>query len=467
MKLTLRSMTRPLVVGICAAGAWISGELVTAHAGPWPTATHDTGRLGRICGTGQEDGGQCAAVLTSDWSAFDFDVPVLTGNLTLARKRVVVPAAFLGLAYFIVLGTWFAFAGTPSSWGARWAWIPGLILAGGTAASLAFIWVMLFELESVCRWCLAAHAANGLVLVGTICAWPRNRCAGRPTGNAVATSDSIVAGSARLTPWTALRVCGFAVLLVAGLWLYRGAKLDIRSEVGKLAPFKRIVQRQQHDPAFLLREFLARPRQTITQPVGVESFDISTVVVFSDFQCGHCACFASQWDQEFRNTWNDAVRVEFRHFPLCRHCNPAVSREIHPEACRASFAAEAARLQGGDRAFWKMHDALFGLGNRLTHDSYADLARRIGLDGDRLMSDMEGAAVRRTVDADIALARDLGVTETPAVFLDGRRVPTFSVNNPVFWKVVARTRGQPMMFATASESETQDGPEMTAGSVAP
>ncbi|MCZ6682717.1 MAG: DsbA family protein [Planctomycetota bacterium] len=471
MTLTLRLMTRPILVALCAAGAWTSGELVTAHAGPWPSASHGTGTHSRICGTGQDGASQCAAVLNSDWSAFDFDVPVLTSNLTLARTRVVVPAAFFGLAYFIFLGTWCAFVGPPTTWGRRWAWIPGLTLAGGAAASLAFVWVMFFELESVCRWCLAVHAINGLLLVGTICAWPRNMCVNRPAGGPVKQSDPIAAGRSPLTAWTALRVCGFAAMVIAGLWLYRGAKLDVRREVAKLVPFKRIVQQQQRDPVFLLREFLAEPRQVMTPGVAVQASastsEDSTLVVFSDFQCGHCACFASLWEHEFRNLWQGSVRMEFRHYPLCRQCNPAVSREIHPEACRASYAAEAARLQGGERAFRKMRNLLFGLGKRLQHASYADLGRRIGLDGERLLSDMEGAVVRRTVAEDLALAKQLGVSGTPAVFLDGRRIPTLSLTNPVFWKAIAVRREPQTLVATAPESNPDDGSAAIEGTVDP
>ena len=129
--------------------------------------------------------------------------------------------------------------------------------------------------------------------------------------------------------------------------------------------------------------------------------------------------------------------MSFRHFPLCKDCNRAVTGEGHPEACRAARAAEAARLQGGEETFWRMHDLLFAKHRRLATVSYADLAMQIGLDGDKLVADMESAPVEQAVEADVALAAELGVTGTPAVFLNGRRVPRLCLHNSVFWEAIA------------------------------
>ena len=61
----------------------------------------------------------------------------------------------------------------------------------------------------------------------------------------------------------------------------------------------------------------------------------------------------------------------------------------------------------------------------------------IGLDGEQLVEDMESELVRQTVTADIVLAEALGVTGTPTVFLNGRRVPRVCLRNPVFWEAIS------------------------------
>ena len=134
--------------------------------------------------------------------------------------------------------------------------------------------------------------------------------------------------------------------------------------------------------------------------------------------------------------------MSFRHFPLSRTCDPTVTEEIHAEVCQAAYAAEAARLQGGDEAFWKMHDLLFAHRRRLGETSYAKLAGTIGLDARQLLADMESDAVRRIVAGDIALAGKLGVTSAPTLFLNGRAISRVCLYNPVFWQAVSEEIGQ-------------------------
>ncbi|MCH7703467.1 MAG: DsbA family protein [Planctomycetes bacterium] len=66
------------------------------------------------------------------------------------------------------------------------------------------------------------------------------------------------------------------------------------------------------------------------------------------------------------------------------------------------------------------------------------LARAVGLDHERLRSAMSDSRVETVLAEDRALARRLAVSETPTVFLDGRRVPDLCVNSAVFWRAIAR-----------------------------
>ncbi len=68
---------------------------------------------------------------------------------------------------------------------------------------------------------------------------------------------------------------------------------------------------------------------------------------------------------------------------------------------------------------------------------------------------MRGEAVRRIVESDIALADALGVTGTPTLFLDGRRV-TRLCETPRFWEAVADHWG----------GTSQDGQGATVESIA-
>ncbi|MCH7631633.1 MAG: DsbA family protein [Planctomycetes bacterium] len=446
---------RLVLVALCGVGAWISGELVTEHAGPWPGTEGSSSYVGRLCGGSWDAQSGCAAVLESDWSAVDITVPSLTGGLSLSWHRVVIPVAFIGLAYFVLLGCWFLFAGPPQQWGG-WYVVPLVVVAAGACGSIALLWILFFNLGASCVWCMVTHGINGLLLLGVLRLRPKLRersgdLERRATARAevrgseyrVVEPSNPVFSSAQvsLTPVAAFRIVGFAVFVVAFAWMYRGAKLETRTQVARFLPYKEFVDERRNDPAFVVREFYAEPQNTLlVNSSGVDGdgqVAVPVLTIFTDFQCPHCACLASNWKHSYARHWQGPIHVSLRHLPLNKACNYSVSVDIHPNACEAGYAVEAARLQGGEEAFWKMHDLLFASSHRLGQTSYAELASTIGLDGVQLEADMDRDVVKRVVARDIALAGEIGVHTTPSVFLNGRRVPKICLNNPVFWGAIS------------------------------
>jgi predicted DsbA family dithiol-disulfide isomerase len=90
---------------------------------------------------------------------------------------------------------------------------------------------------------------------------------------------------------------------------------------------------------------------------------------------------------------------------------------MHPGAPAAHAAAEAAHRQG---KFWPMHDKIFADPRAVDEASLARYAQEIGLDMDLFRRDTQSEAVRARIDADAEEARKLGVTGTPAFFVNGR-----------------------------------------------
>ncbi len=91
--------------------------------------------------------------------------------------------------------------------------------------------------------------------------------------------------------------------------------------------------------------------------------------------------------------------------------------EMHKNAMPAALAAMAADAQG---KFWPYHDKLFGNQQKLERDSLIAYARELGLDVGRFQSDLDAARYKSKVDADSNEAKALGVTGTPAFFVNGR-----------------------------------------------
>ena len=124
-------------------------------------------------------------------------------------------------------------------------------------------------------------------------------------------------------------------------------------------------------------------RKDPMDPMGVGSVDAPvTMIVYSDFFCPYCARFA---DQTLPTLVEDHVqtgdlRIEFRDLDI-----------FGDHSQRAALAAYAAGMQ---HEYLPFHEALFEGGDNPTDEQMSDaglkaLAEELGLDGDRLLEDME------------------------------------------------------------------------------
>lgn len=133
------------------------------------------------------------------------------------------------------------------------------------------------------------------------------------------------------------------------------------------------------------------------------------IVVFSDFECPHCAR-AAEAIARISREYPEHVAIVFKSFPL----------SVHPMAEAAARAAFAAHRQG---KFWEMHDTLFSAhGSPLDRERIATMALGLGLDTDAFEKDMASPAATESLQADRRLADRLGVDGTPTLFVNGRRL---------------------------------------------
>jgi protein-disulfide isomerase len=100
------------------------------------------------------------------------------------------------------------------------------------------------------------------------------------------------------------------------------------------------------------------------------------------------------------------VRLVWKNLPL----------DMHQNAMSAHIAAAAAAKQG---KFWEFHDRLLANQQQLNLDTYKKYARELGMDVARFEKDLADPATRKGIDADKAEAKSLGVTGTPAFFVNG------------------------------------------------
>lgn len=83
-----------------------------------------------------------------------------------------------------------------------------------------------------------------------------------------------------------------------------------------------------------------------------------TIVEFSDYQCPFCRKFWVETLPLIKSEYIETGKVKFVYMDL-----PLES--IHPGAIPAAEAAECVREQGGDKAYFEMHDKIFSEQNIL------------------------------------------------------------------------------------------------------
>ncbi len=141
-------------------------------------------------------------------------------------------------------------------------------------------------------------------------------------------------------------------------------------------------------------------------PVGGNPDGDVTVVEFFDYRCTYCRRVVSSLRELLDE--DDGLRVVFKDMPV-----------LGPDSVRAARAALASRKQDGYVPF---HFALMA-SDDLSPAGIRATAKGVGLDPDRLEADMEAPEVSAVIEANYALAHELGIEGTPAFVIGDQLIP--------------------------------------------
>ncbi|WP_230469803.1 DsbA family protein [Lujinxingia vulgaris] len=134
-----------------------------------------------------------------------------------------------------------------------------------------------------------------------------------------------------------------------------------------------------------------------------------TIYEFSSFQCPFCARGAETLDR-VKEEYGDKVRVVYKNFPL-------------PFQAQSEPAARAALAAGKQGKFWEMYHLLYENQRSFREDGlWERLAGELGLNMDKFKADFEDPAIAQQVKDESEEGRSVGVTGTPAFFVNGTRV---------------------------------------------
>jgi len=133
-----------------------------------------------------------------------------------------------------------------------------------------------------------------------------------------------------------------------------------------------------------------------------------TIVEFSDFQCPYCSRLQPTLNQVLEAYPKD-VKLVFKDFPLSFHK-------------QAKNAAKAARAAGEQGKFWEMHDLIFEKFSTVNEAMFKEFAGKLNLDMNKFNADYSSTKYDQLIEQDINMGRTAGVTGTPSLFLNGKRM---------------------------------------------
>ncbi len=161
-------------------------------------------------------------------------------------------------------------------------------------------------------------------------------------------------------------------------------------------------QRQRETLAARRAELEGRPEDPV---LGDPAGDV-TIVEFLDYRCGYCRSMAPGLRALLER--DRRVRLVIKEFPI-----------LGADSLTAARAALAAHRQG---RYAQLHWALLEAKD-LSEAAIVELARRRGLDVERLARDMRSPEIERTIERVRALAEALGINGTPAFVVGDSLIP--------------------------------------------
>ena len=150
------------------------------------------------------------------------------------------------------------------------------------------------------------------------------------------------------------------------------------------------------------------PRQKVSADddpfIGTDGAPIE-IIQFAEFQCPYCGKVGDTMEK-LLETYPGKLKIVYRDFPLGFHD-------------RAIPAAIAANCAGEQDKYWEMHAELMSNQTALEDTHFRTYATKIGLDLDKWTVCLGDPTQEAEVQKDMTDAAAVGVTGTPAFFING------------------------------------------------
>jgi protein-disulfide isomerase len=133
-----------------------------------------------------------------------------------------------------------------------------------------------------------------------------------------------------------------------------------------------------------------------------------TIVEFSDFHCPYCGRFVKETLHPLLENYDGKVKLVFRNYPI-----------LGQASALGALAGVCAKDQG---KFWEFHDLMFANQQDLTRVAFLKYAEELSMDVETFTKCFDTQEHITEVQADFTYAQNLGITGTPAFFINGHFV---------------------------------------------
>lgn len=159
-------------------------------------------------------------------------------------------------------------------------------------------------------------------------------------------------------------------------------------------------------------ESFAKHKETLakdTSPIAGNPKGDITIVEFFDYNCGYCKKAVEDVMKLLETDKN--LKVVFKDMPI-----------LSPASQEAARWALAADKQG---KYYEYHVALMKDQNQKNKAEFESLAKKLGLDVEKMSKDADSKEVREAIEKNLNMARDLGIRGTPGFIIGDTMAPGY------------------------------------------
>jgi protein-disulfide isomerase/uncharacterized membrane protein len=392
-----------IVLLFALAGAFLSGLLLLQHY----NESHAASLVSMMCG-GEATSG-CGAVNRSPYAVF-----------------IGIPLGAFGLFFYLSLSLLLALTSVAEQKTKDVAaGVAFYACAAALAVDLLLLGIQAFSLGTYCTLCIASYITTAVAFVLLL------RSRRNVNRGAIQTVLRQPEGKVVAASWllgTLVLACAVGALNLA-MHYQDPASFDARLD--QIA-----YDEYQKSPVQNIDLQGIPSEGTVGAPV--------TIVVYSDFLCPWCRQMALTIQQHIKK-WEPNVVVYYKTYPLDQMCNPYEKKNNHPGACWASLGGLCEQDQG---LFWEYHDRMYNNPPRNPRpQDILKIGAEVGMDTVKMKECMVSLPMRSNISKQIKDARSVGVTGTPGIFINGKKLPRLGYFSSVL-SMEAKRLGLPPLNAT-------------------